>query len=161
MSDEETIATPEPETSAVAELDYKDLWLRAQAEAENVRKRADADRAALLKYGQSALIEELLPVVDNFDRATKSVPADQQDAPWIVGINYIQKNLLSVLEGQGVSVITAKPGDTYDHANQEALGTVETDDIADDHIATVIANGYRLHDRLLRPVQVTVAKAKH
>jgi len=138
--------------------DFKDKYLRAQAEAENQRKRFEADRASLLRYGQEGLIEDLLPVVDNFDRATEHVPADQQGSSWVSGIQYIQKNLMDVLAQHGVTSVEAKAGEAYDPETQEAIGTVETNDTPEDHIVQVVAKGYRLHDKLLRPVRVTVAK---
>lgn len=147
----------QPTIVEVQEPDYRELALRVQAELENSRKRADSERLQLMKYGNAALIEELLPVVDNFDRAITAVPAEQRETAWVTGLNYIRKNLMDVLEGQGITVLTAKPGDVYDPSLQEALSTVDALDQPEDTIVSIVANGYKLHDRLLRPVQVTVS----
>jgi len=143
----------EPETA-----DFQDKYLRAQAELDNQRKRFETERATLLRYGQEALLEDLLPVVDNFDRATEHVPEDQQGSSWVTGIQYIQKNLMDVLAQHGISPVEAKIGDVYDPQTQEAIGTADTTEVAEDHIVQVVAKGYKLHDKLLRPVRVTVAK---
>ena len=152
MADEEQII--EEETN---QPNYHDLWLRSQADIENLRKRSEQERSNLLKFGQAGILEELLPIVDNFDRATKAVPADQQAAAWVVGIQYIRQNLMTVLEAHGVSLVTPEVGSSYDPQLQEALGTVFSQEVAEGHIVAVIANGYKLHDRLLKPAQVTVS----
>lgn len=154
MADDEEIVPEETN-----EPDYHSLWLRAQADLENLRKRSEQDRVNTLKFGQASLLEELLPIVDNFDRATKAVPADQGQAAWVVGIQYIRKNLIDVLEGRGVSIITPSVGSMFDHSQQEALGTVVDTDIPEGQITEVISNGYTLHDRLLKPAQVMVSSS--
>jgi len=153
---EEIVAAPDSSPEEATE-DYKDRALRAQAELENMRKRFETDRQNLLRYGKEDLISQLLPVLDNFDRATQHVPADQQESSWVVGIQYIQKNLHDVLENQGVSVIAAKPGDAFDAHQHEAISTADSEG-PDDQILTVVNKGYALNGKLLRPVQVVVSK---
>lgn len=152
MSDDEQIID-----EVSNEPDYHTLWLRAQADMENLRKRTDQERGNLLKFGQAGLLEELLPIVDNFDRATKAVPGDQQAAAWVVGIQYIRKNFMDVLEAHNVSVIIPEEGSVYDPQLQEALGTVPDAELPEGSVVSVISNGYMLHDRLLKPAQVTVS----
>ena len=142
----------------MSEPDYHTLWLRAQADMENLRKRSEQERSNLLKFGQAGLLEELLPIVDNFDRATKAVPSDQESAAWVVGIQYIRKNFMDVLESRGVSLVVPEVGQAYDPLLQEALGTLPSEEIPEGHVVSVIANGYKLYDRLLKPAQVTVSK---
>ena len=162
-----TQTTPEPEEIPVeaseAEepaVDYKDKWQRAVADLENARKRFEVERMAAIKYGSQSLIEELLPTVDNFYRATEHIPAEQQGSPWVAGIQYIQKNLLDVLESRGLSEIAAKVGDDFNPSLHESVELVESDPLPDDKVAEVRGKGYRLHDKLLRPVRVAVSKAK-
>jgi len=138
--------------------EYKEKWQRALADLENTRKRFEQDRLNLLKYSLEGFLEELIPVLDNFDRATSHVPAEQQGSPWVTGIQYIQKNLLDVMEGRGVNIIEAKQGDAFDAGKHEAIGTKEVQNIPEDKIAEVQNKGYMLHDRVLRPVQVIVSK---
>lgn len=153
----EPLENPSPQEEAVT--DYQALWLRAQADIENLRKRSDAERANLLRFGQEALMTDLLPVIDNFDRATRHIPKEQEDASWVVGIRYIQKNLMDTLTAHGVTQIATKEGDVLDSNKHEVLGITATADAKqDDHIASIVDNGYMLHDRLLRPVRVTVYK---
>lgn len=146
-----------PETSDTEDhADYKEKWQRALADLENARKRFEQEKQALGKFAVAALLEDLLPVLDNFDRATEHVPAEEKDSPWVAGIQYIRKNLHDAVEGHGVSEIPALPGEAFDPATQEAIGTVASADKPEDTVAEIKAKGYRLHDRVLRPALVTV-----
>jgi molecular chaperone GrpE len=100
----------------------------------------------------------LLPVVDNFYRATEHVPEDQKDSTWLTGILYIQKQLISTLESWGVEEIPTKIGDPLDPTIHEAIGIVDNSDIPEDHIASIQNKGYRLNDRVIRPVVVMTSK---
>lgn len=142
---------------AQEDIDHKELWQRALAELENLRKREATERQNHAKYALQAFLEDLLPVVDNFYRATEHVPSELQNSAWVNGILYIQKNLLDVMSQRGVVPIEAKPGDPFDPTRHEAIGTVEGDQ-PEETIASVVAQGYMLHDRVLRPTQVTVNK---
>lgn len=154
MADDPTV---EVMNEVGGEPDYKDLWLRTQAELDNTRKRYETERGNLIKFSQAGLLEELLPVVDNFYRATSHVPEEQTKSPWVAGIQYIQKNLLDVLASHGVREMTLKVGDRFNATQHEAIGTVVSEDIPDDHIAEIAASGYLLHERVLRPARVIVA----
>jgi len=151
-----TPGTPE-ETNATQpeEDDYKERWQRALADLENLRRRADIERQDTAKYALKSFIEDLLPVIDNFYRATEHVPAELKDSPWVAGMLYIQKNLLDTLESRGVKEIPAKNGDQFDPTHHEGIQTIESDE-QPDHSIKVINRGYMLHDRILRPVQVAV-----
>ncbi|MCC2631366.1 MAG: GrpE protein [Patescibacteria group bacterium] len=155
-------ATQMPEETSVTdtqpEEDYKEKWQRALADMENLRKRTEQERVTFAKYSSESFIEELLPVVDNFYRATEHVPAEQQGSPWVTGIQYIQKNLLDVLEQRGVKEIAAKPGDAFNPSQHEALSSVEDSEQPEDTIVQVIGRGYLLHDKVLKPAQVIVSK---
>jgi molecular chaperone GrpE len=154
---EEVVESTEPEAPVSAEPDYKDMWQRSLAELENLRKRELQERQNVSKFALKGFLEELLPVVDNFYRATEHVPAELQNSPWVSGILYIQKNLLDVMAQRGVSIIEAKPGDEFDPSHHEAIGVTESE-YPEGKIAIVNGQGYMLHDRVLRPTQVTVSK---
>ena len=156
-SQEEELDDQADAMEALAE-DYKEKWQRALAELENFRKRAEQEKQAVKQFGLQGFIEDLLPVVDNFYRATEHVPEDQKDSPWIVGIQYIQKNLLDVLEQKGVVEIPTKIGDPFDAHKHEALSSSESAEYPEDSIIGVTNRGYLLNGRVLRPVQVTVSK---
>lgn len=157
---------PEPEvTDGVEETTdcadcqaYQEKWQRALADLENLRKRSEQERLHALRYGQENLLRELLPVVDNFSRATSFVPEEQKASAWVTGIAYIQKNLLDVLAAEGVKPVEVTVGDPFDAATQEAIGTVLNAELAEDSVAEVKQPGYWLQERLLRPAQVIVSK---
>jgi len=130
---------------------------RALAELDNQRKRHHAEREQMAKFALAGFVEDLLPVIDNFYRATSHVPEEQKDSPWVTGIQYIQKNLLDVLETRGVTEIPAKPGDQFDPHLHEAIGT--RDEGEDDRILEVVNRGYKLQERVIRPSQVIVSKS--
>ena len=153
QSQEVILETPDTE-SQLAET--TDNLRRALAELDNQRKRFETERAQLAKYALGSFVEDLLPVIDNFYRATSHVPDDQKDAPWITGIQYIQKNLLDVLEQRGVTEIPVKVGDQFDPHLQEAIGTREEGE--EDRVLEVVNRGYKLQDKIIRAPQVIVSK---
>ena len=158
MEDDQPLNAAEEPAVVSDEPDYKELWQRALADLENARKRFDVERLSTIKFGQQGLIEELLPVIDNFYRATDHVPEDQKTSPWVMGVQYIQKNLLDVLQNYGVSEFAVAVGDAFDATRQEAIGTAQNEAIAEDHVAEVVGRGYMIHDRILRPARVIVSK---
>lgn len=137
--------------------DYKEKWQRALAEAENMRKRFEQERQGLRQYALEGFVLDLLPVVDNFYRATEHIPEDQRNASWVTGIQYIQKSLVDTLEKYGVQEISTNVGDVFNPVLHEAVEAV-AGDLPEDHITTITRKGYRLHDRIIRPVQVIVNK---
>lgn len=151
---EEVPAQEEPSQ----EEDYKAKWQRALADLQNAQRRFDQERSNIITYGQVGFIHELLPVVDNFYRATDCAPADQAETPWLVGIKHIQKQLLDLLEAQGVQEIIVNPGDPFNPNQQEATGTVINEQFLDDAIVQVQNRGYMLANRVIRPAQVIVNK---
>ena len=155
---EAEIESTEIEPTLVEEPDYKDKWQRALADMENMRKRSEADRLNLSRYALEGFVEELLPVVDNFYRATEHVPAELQESAWVKGVMYIQKNMLDVLERRGITEIPANVGDSFDPAKHESIGTAELPDQADDTITEVKNKGYMLHERVLRPSQIAAVQ---
>jgi molecular chaperone GrpE len=143
-------ATKTPET------DYQALYQRALADLENQRKRFDDERKIIGKFGIGDLVLELLPVLDNFTRATEHVPAEQKDNPWTTGILYIRKQFMDVLEARGVTEVIPQVGQPFDPTEQEAIGIVYNTELPDQSVAQLQHVGYRLHERVIRPAQVTV-----
>jgi len=136
--------------------EYKEKLQRLFADTENNRKRAEVEKQQFQKFALEGFIEELLPVIDNFYRATEHVPEEQKNSPWVTGISYIQKNLLDVLEAHGVKEMQVNPGDRFNPSLHEAIGVESSEDLPDDHISKVQTRGYLLHERVLRPAQVIV-----
>jgi len=130
-----------------------DRIARLQAEFENARKRAERERAEYRDYATGNVVEQFLPVVDNFELALKAKGTAEQLRH---GVELIVKQMEEVLRQLQVSPIPAV-GEVFDPRVHEALGSVERDDLPDQHVAEEIRRGYKLRERLLRPAMVRVA----
>jgi molecular chaperone GrpE len=126
---------------------------RLQAEFENARKRAEREKIDFRDYATGSVVEQFLPVLDNFELALKSDGSAEQLRS---GVELIIKQMEEVLRQMQVLPIPTKD-EPFDPRFHEALGTVERDDLPDQHIAEEIRRGYRLRERLLRPALVRVA----
>jgi len=155
---EEEDQSQQEESEVQPNQDFQQLYLRAQAALVNTQKRAEQDRQNLMSYSKMDAALSILPVIDNFRRATEHIPEDQQQIPWVTGVLYIQQQLESVLEGWGVEQIPCAVGDEFNHDLQEAISTQETDEMPEDHVVTVQNPGYRLNGRVIRPVAVITSK---
>jgi molecular chaperone GrpE len=158
-------AEEDPMTALRNEVDdLKERLQRAVAETENVRRRAERERQDAVKYAASPLAKDLLGVADNLRRALDSVPkeAAEQDANTrnlLAGVEMTEKELADTLAKHGIQRVKADPGDRFDPHRHEAMYEVPTDEQAPGSIVHVVQNGYMLHDRLLRPARVGVARA--
>jgi molecular chaperone GrpE len=130
-----------------------DRLARMQAEFENARKRAEREKTEFRDHVTGSVVEQFLPVLDNFELALKSTGSAQQLRS---GVNLIMKQMEEILEKMQVSAIPAV-GETFDPRVHEALGAVERDDVPDQHVAEEIRRGYKIRERLLRPALVRVA----
>ena len=130
-----------------------DRMARLQAEFENARKRAERERIDYRDYAVGSVVEKFLPVLDNFELALKSDGTGEQLRS---GVELIVKQMDEILRQMQVIPVPAL-GEEFDPRQHEALGTVECDDIPDQHVAEEIRRGYRLRERLLRPALVRVA----
>ena len=129
-----------------------DRLARLQAEFENARKRAERERVEYRDYAAGSVVEQFLPVVDNFELALKSSgTADQLRH----GVELIVKQMDEVLRQLQVSAIPTV-GEAFDPRIHEALGAVEREDLPDQHVAEEVRRGYRLRERMLRPALVRV-----
>jgi molecular chaperone GrpE len=130
---------------------------RAQAELVNFRKRADEERIDNNKYSNSRLISKLLPVVEEMDLAMGHA-GDSGAAPtWLDGVKLIQRKMISLLESEGVAAIESV-GVPFNPLEHEALGTEESTEYPPGYIISALRTGYRLHDRIIQPAQVVVAR---
>lgn len=129
-----------------------DRVARLQAEFENARKRAEREKADYREYATGSVVEQFLPVLDNFELALKAKgSADQLRS----GVELIVKQMQDVLRQLQVTPVPAV-GEEFDPRYHEALGSIERDDLPDHFIAEEIRRGYKLRDRLLRPSMVRV-----
>lgn len=151
----------EDELEAVkAERDeYKDRFMRALADAENARKRSERDRREAEQYGGSKLSRDMLPVYDNMKRALEAVTEDQrkENAALLEGIELTMKELLNVFKKHGIERIAPEVGDRFDPQLHQAMFEAPVPDTKAGDIIQVSAEGFMLHDRLLRPAQVGVS----
>lgn len=135
-----------------------DRFLRQAAELENFKKRALRERDEFVRFANEALIKDLLPVVDNLERAIAHASGGGNGKPLVEGVEMVLKGLLDVLAKHGVTQISAA-GQAFDPAKHEAMVQVETADHEPNMVVEELHKGYMLHDRLLRPALVSVAKA--
>jgi molecular chaperone GrpE len=133
--------------------DVRDRYLRTLADFENYRKRADREKADFFKYALAATIKDLLPVLDNFDRALEH--AEEGD-DFHKGVLLICKQLFDVLQRHGVKPID-ESGVHFDPNIHEAVVTEEDPSLPAHTVVAILQKGYYLHDRLLRPALVKVA----
>lgn len=141
------------------ELDERqDRLLRALAETDNVRRRAQRDREEYVKYAVESLARDLLPILDNFERAVAAARAAGDAARIVDGVELIQRELLRVLERHGVTRYSAL-GQRFDPTRHEAVARVVSEDQPADTVVSEVAPGYLLNGRVLRPAMVGVAAA--
>ena len=136
---------------------WKNEYYRAYADTKNLRNNLEKDYRDALKYRSEGFIEELLPVLDSFHLALANEPTDPALKNYLIGFQYIYKNLVSVLEAEGVSEIAPEVGQKFDSSVMQAVDTVEGED---GKITLVYNKGYKLHDRIIRPANVQVSVSK-
>ncbi len=139
--------------------EYKDRFMRALADAENSRKRGDKARREAEQYGGSKLSRDILPVFDNLKRAVESATEEQKEvsAALIEGVELTMRALLGVFEKHGVRIVSPVVGDRFDPQVHEAMFEAPVPGTKAGDIIQVSAEGFMLHDRLLRPAQVGVS----
>jgi len=137
--------------------EHRNAWLRALADADNARKRAQADIAQARKFAVERFVEDLLPVMDSLEAAL-AVPSTV-DAPLRSGVELTLKLLRTALERAGVSEIVPSPGERFDPHRHQAMAAVESD-AEPNTVMNVMQKGYLLHDRIVRAALVTVAKPR-
>lgn len=144
----------------VAERDeYRDRFMRALADAENSRKRADRDRREAEQYGGSRLARDLLPVHDALTRALDAAGDEQRAgaAALIEGVELTLRELNNIFSKHGITVISPAAGEKFDPKIHEAMFEAPVPGTVAGHIIQVMDNGFMLHDRLLRPAKVGVS----
>ena len=153
--------TPEEELAEMrAERDaLQDKFMRALADAENARKRAQKDRMEAENYGGSRLARDMLPVHDNLRRAMETVSEAQKEAAGalIEGVELTLRELLNVFSKHGIKIIDPQVGDKFDPQHHEAMFEAPVPGTKAGEIIQVSAQGFMLHDRVLRPAQVGVS----
>jgi molecular chaperone GrpE len=152
------VAEPDLEELKRQLEDKQDRLLRALAETENLRRRAQRDREDYVKYANETLLRDLIPVLDNFDRARAAARAAGESGTVVSGVELIQRELFRVLEKSGLSRYSAV-GERFDPTRHEAIARVASAGSAPDTVVHETAAGYLLNGRVLRPALVAVAGA--
>lgn len=134
--------------------EYKDSWLRSQAEFQNYRKRLDRDNEMRYNSMKGDIIKKVLPVLDDLERALQNRSAE--DA-WANGIELVVRKFQNVLESEGITKIEAL-GAEFDPNFHEAISHEPADGVQSGHVIGVVQNGYMLGDRVIRPALVRVAR---
>ncbi|MFZ3069681.1 MAG: nucleotide exchange factor GrpE [Anaerolineaceae bacterium] len=138
--------------------EYLDSLQRERASFANYKKRIDLDNVLVYDNALAEQVKIFLPVVDDLERALKNKPNNSALVPWVNGIELILQKLLKTLESKGVKPIEVKPGDNFDPTFQEAVTHEENPDYSDGQVIEAVQTGYKLKDRIIRPVLVRVAK---
>ena len=149
------------EKLAEAEADvnhWKNEYYRAYADTKNLRSKLEKDFKEAVKYRVEGFVDELLPILDSFESVLKQDVQDPNLKNYLVGFQYVYKNLLAVLENEGVKAFVPKVDDKFDPHTMDAIDTVEGE--KDNIITKVYASGYKLHDHLIRPARVQVSTTK-
>ena len=149
---EEDRQEPAAELGAADPQRYLENWRRAEADFENYKRRVEQERAESAKFAGMSLILNILPIVDDLDRAFKSIPEKLAHLTWTDGIRLIHRKLQATLEAQGVTEIKAL-GETFDPSLHEAVGQTAGEE---GKVVEDAQKGYRLHGRVIRPAFVIV-----
>ena len=136
--------------------EQKDRYLRLQAEMQNLRNRTTREINDERRYGPLPLLREIMPVMDNIDRAIEAAEKDGESSGLLEGFRLVRQQLLAALE-QHKCVPIEGLGDPFDPQVHDAILTQPSDDIPANHVMMVTQQGYQLHDRVVRPSQVIVS----
>lgn len=145
--------------------DLKDRLLRSMADAENIRRRAEKDKAEAAKFAITRFSRDLLSVADNFNRAlaslTPEMKAEASEAmqTLIVGIEMTERELMTVFERHGVTKVHPEPGSKFDPNFHQAIAEIPNDKYSSGCVVDVTQTGYTIEERLLRPAMVTVSRS--
>ena len=135
---------------------YLGNWQRAEADFQNYKRRVEQERDEVRRFGVASLIINILPIIDDFERAFGSLDARLAGLTWFEGIYHIYRKLLQALQNAGVSAIEVE-GQQFDPRYHEAVMHAEGEE---GKVLAEVQRGYKLHDRVLRPAMVVVGKGK-
>ncbi len=136
----------------------QEQYLRTLAEMDNLRKRTQREKEDIAKFSNENILREILPVIDNLERAIEHAKSQDDGAGLLEGVEMTLSQSNSVLQKFGVESLSSM-GEAFDPAHHQAVGQLETTDVPANHVANELQKGYLLNSRLLRPAMVMVAKA--
>jgi len=138
---------------------WKNEYYRAYADTQNLRKSLEKEHSDIIKYRAMGFIEDLLPVLDSFHMALANEPTSQELKNYLVGFQFVYRNLVNVLENEGVKEISPNIGDKFSDKTMNGVD-ITVQEGEENLVTKVYAKGYELHGRLIRPAQVSVSKNK-
>lgn len=136
-----------------------DKYLRLAAEFDNYKRRVQRDQQDTIRFANEKLFKDLLPTLDNLERALQSGREQNRIEGLLEGVDLTYKHFLDTLQKMGIKQVSSV-GEIFDPAKHQAVGQVESTTIPENVIVNEYQKGYFVHDRILRPAMVTVAKAK-
>ena len=137
---------------------FRSMALRYRADLENYKKRATQEMADTRERANAQLLLKLIGVADDFNRAVNFLPEDSVDVSWYEGVQLVQRSLENMLQSEGLSRIEAAIGQPFDVSQHEAVFFEPTNDVSEGAVVRIVRDGYRLHSRVLRAAQVSVAQ---
>ena len=138
---------------------WKNEYYRAYADMQNLRKAIEKDHHEAIRYRAEGFVADLLPILDGFHMALQNEAKSEEMKNFLIGFEYIYRNMVSVLENEGVKEFAPKIDDEFDPNVMQALET-KLDDGKPNRVLQVMAKGYKLHDHLIRPAVVIVSTNK-
>ena len=159
MKHEENKTPETPEKVKDAAAEQQEQLLRLKADFENTKKRLERDKLEAIKFANEILLAEILPIVDNFDRAMESLTQGHDPEKVKQGLKIAQEELHKILIEHGVEVVKSV-GEAFDPNRHEAVAMVESEGAKDGTVIDEIQKGYLLNGRLIRPSKVRIAQKK-
>ena len=142
-----------------ADVDHwKNEYYRAYADTKNLRNSLEKEHREALRYRAEGFIEELLPILDSFYMALSNEAPTPEAKNYLIGFQYIYKNLVMVLENEGVKEISPEIGKQFDLNTMNAVDSVINAELKENTVTHIYSKGYMLHNRLIRPANVQVSK---
>ncbi|MGY4690364.1 nucleotide exchange factor GrpE [Salibacterium sp. K-3] len=154
-TEEETVQETELEQARREAEEWQNKALRVQADLDNVRRRAKEEKAQDAKYRSQPVIESLLPVLDNFERALNAASDNEEDGSLLQGVNMVYSQFFEALQQEGLEIIPTE-GETFDPHQHQAVMQVEEDGFESNQIVEELQKGYKLKDKVIRPAMVKV-----
>ncbi len=156
---EEAVSGPNVDAVIAERDEYRDRMMRALAEAENARKRGERDRKDAEMYGGTKLARDMLPVYDNMKRAIESITEEQkaEHAALIEGVELTMRELVNIFGKHGITRVAPEVGEKFDPQVHQAMFEAPVPNTKAGEIIQVMAEGFMIRERLLRPAQVGVS----
>lgn len=138
-------------------IDYKDAWIRATADYQNLKKEMETKRSEWVDYANQGLLEDLIPVIEHFHQGLKYIPKEHQKADWMVGFQQIKKQLDEFMKDKGIKRIKTA-GEKFNPDFHEAVSHRKEEGKETDEILEEVMGGYELNGKVLQPAKVIVAE---